>query len=188
MNAISNDTDLLTAFGLIRQEQITAQTITAEHNAAVAAVHAKFEGKAEAHAAEAVRLTELVRDYVKANKARLIPKGKSSRFAGHVFGWRSSGAVLELPKKLKTPTLIAQIKTWGQKAAELLIVTKETFSKDGAKAHWNTEIALDPATVAIEARTIGDLLRTTGIKLATYDEFFLEPAAVEGAPKTPAAK
>lgn len=169
MNPIQNTEQLAAALAVAKQSTILARSLTAEMDAEVAAVQAKFQGKIKTRTDEIEAATKAIHVYVSANRAALLPKdAKSTTLNGHEFGYRDNGGAIKAAPRLTEKKLLERL--MRVKALRRLFVReKPSLDKDAMKTKW---------------RSFGAQLTRLGARLVHTESFFIELDVTED----PAAK
>jgi len=159
MNPINNETQLIAALAEAKAATILARSMTAEMDAEVAAVKAKFEGKIKTRTDEAEAITQAVAIYANTHRKTLFAEGhKSTTLNGHTFGFRDNGGAIKTVKGVTEKKLLERLmRTPGLR--KLFVRNKPAIDKDAMKSRW---------------RTWKGPLQKIGARLVSAEAFFLE--------------
>lgn len=166
MNPIQNNDQLAAALSIAKQATILAHSLTAEMDAEVAAVQARFQGKIKQRTDEVEAATKAIHVYVNANRVALLPKdAKSTTLNGHEFGYRDNGGAIKAAPKMTEKKLLERL--MRVKALRRLFVReKPSLDKDAMKSKW---------------RAFGAKLQKLGARLVHTESFFIELDVTEEA-------
>jgi len=158
MNPINNETQLIAALAQAKAATILARSMTAEMDAEVAAVKAKFEGKIKTRTDEAEAITKAVAIYADTHRKTLFAEAKSTTLNGHTFGFRDNGGAIKTVKGVTEKKLLERLmRTPGLR--KLFVRNKPAIDKDAMKSRW---------------RTWKGPLQKIGARLVSAEAFFLE--------------
>lgn len=156
---IRHPKDLQTCLDLAARERIASNALTAEMDAEVSAIKARYESKIDKHKAEEASLLASAKEYAEANRASLLPKGaKSLPVGSHKLGWADNGGAVSFmrgkPEKKVLATLLKR-----PSLARLFVRHKPSLDKEAIAAKW--------------ARW-GATLRPLGIRFSNTESLFIE--------------
>lgn len=173
MNPIQNNDQLAAALAVAKQATILARSLTAEMDAEVAAVQAKFQGKIKTRTDEIEAATKAIHVYVSANRALLLPdKAKSTTLNGHEFGFRDNGGAIKTASKVTEKKLLERLMR-VKVLRKLFVREKPSLDKDAMKTKW---------------RSFGAQLSKLGARLAHTESFFIELDVSEDPKEAASAK
>jgi phage host-nuclease inhibitor protein Gam len=115
---------------------ILVRSITAEMDAEVAAVKAKFAGKISTRQSEAEAAIKAAQVYAEANRAELLKAGgKSVKLNGHTLGWRDTPGAIKCVKGTTEKKLLERLMRETQ-MRRLFVRTKPTLNKEAMLNLW----------------------------------------------------
>lgn len=138
---------------------ILVRSITAEMDAEVAAVKAKFAGKISTRQSEAEAAIKAAQVYADEHREELLKEGgKSCVINGHTLGWRDNGGAIRMAKGMTEKKVLAKLlKSSG--LAKLFVRRSPTLDKEAMKAKWS----------GFKAK-----LTALGVRLKHEESFFVE--------------
>lgn len=150
---------LATLLATAKQSTILVRSITAEMDAEVAAVKAKFTGKITTRQSEAEAAIKAAQVYADEHRAELLKDGgKSCVLNGHTLGWRDNGGAIKMAKGMTEKKVLAKLlKSSG--LAKLFVRRTPALDKDAMKTKWN----------GFKAK-----LTALGVRLKHEESFFVE--------------
>lgn len=159
MKPIPTHEPLMTLLATAKTATILVRSITAEMDAEVAAVKAKFEGKIKTRAGEAEAAIKAMQVYADENRKDLLKDGgKSCTLNGHVIGWRDNGGAIKMAKGMNEKKLLAKLLN-NSGLARLFVRRTPTLDKEAMKAKW----------MGFKAK-----LTALGVRLKHDEVFFVE--------------
>lgn len=159
MNPIQNLEQLRGALSVAQQATILVRSMTAEMDAELAAVKARFEGKIKTRADEAEAATKAIQVYAATHRDTLLWEGgKSCEINGHTLGWRDNGGAIKMAKGTTEKKLLAKLLK-NSALAKLFVRRTPALDKEAMKAKWN----------GFKAK-----LTALGVRLKHEETFFIE--------------
>lgn len=137
MKPVPTHEPLVTLLATAKQATILVRSITAEMDAEVAAVQAKFTGKIATRASEAEAAIKAAQVYADANRAELLKDGgKSFTLNGHTLGWQDTPGAIKTVKGMTEKKLLARLMQHTQ-LRRLFVRTKPSLNKEAMHARWD---------------------------------------------------
>ena len=158
MTPITTEDQLIASLAQAKAATILATAMTAEMDAEVAAVKAKFEGKIKTRTDEVAAIAKALQIYADENRKTLFPAKKSTTVNGHVFGYRDNGGAIKTVKGVTEKKLLERlIRTPLLK--RLFVRSKPSLDKEAMLTRWPL---------------YRDRLTKLGARLKKEEIFFLE--------------
>lgn len=159
---------LITLLNTAKQATILVRSITAEMDAEVAAVKAKYSGKIQTRADEADAAIKQAQVYADANRLELLKDGgKSCTLNGHTLGWRDTPGAIKTSGKGMTEKKLLERLMRNPQLCRLFVRTKPTLDKEAMLSRWDR----------FKAK-----LMKLGARRVTTENFFVE---LDVTPETP---
>jgi len=129
---------LLTLLATAKQATILVRSITAEMDAEVAVVKAKYEAQISNRQTEADNALKAATDYAAEHReALLIKGGKSVELNGHTLGWRDNGGAIKVAGKGITEKKLLQRLLRSSRLTRLFVRTKPSLDKEAMLTRWD---------------------------------------------------
>lgn len=152
--------DLHRALAQARVDTILANSLAAELNAELAAVHARFDDKIKGRMDSVKAITKAVEVYASKNRATLLKgKAKSLTVDGHEIGWRDNGGAVACVRGTKEKQVVARLLKAGGALRKYFIRQTPSLDKDAIKAKW---------------ATFSGKLKALGLRIKHEEAFFIE--------------
>lgn len=159
MNPIKDRDQLAHALAIAKQATILVGSITAEMDAEVAAVKAKYESKITQRKTEVEAASKAIQVFANDHREMLLHNGgKSCEINGHVLGWRDNGGAIKMTKGVTEKKLLAKLLK-NSALAKLFVRRTPTLDKEAMKAKWNG---------------FKSKLTALGVRLKHEETFFIE--------------
>lgn len=137
MKPVPTHEPLVTLLATAKQATILVRSITAEMDAEVAAVKAKFTGKIATRASEAEAAIKAAQVYADANRDELLKDGgKSCTLNGHTLGWRDTPGAIKCTKGVTEKKLLARLMR-DSRLCKLFVRNKPTLNKEAMQDRWD---------------------------------------------------
>jgi phage host-nuclease inhibitor protein Gam len=151
--------ELTTLLDAAKSATILVRSMTAEMDAEVAAVKARFGGKIKMRADESEAAIEAAQVYADKHRADLLKDGgKSCTLNGHTLGWRDTPAAIKCMKGTTEKKLLERLMRHTQ-LRRLFVRTKPTLNKEAMQERW---------------KRFKTKLTKLGARLVTTENFFVE--------------
>lgn len=151
--------DLHRALAEARADTILARSLTAEMDAELAAVRARFDGKIKTRTDNVKAITKAVEVYASKNRATLLKgKAKSLNVDGHEIGWRENGGAVSCVRGTTEKKAVARILKAGGVLKQYFIRQTPGLNKDAIKAKW---------------ATFGGKLKALGLRIKHEEDFYI---------------
>lgn len=135
---IKDRTELEQKLGHIARATILTNALTAEMNAEIEAIKARFAPKIEAQRDTINEATTAVENYVLSHRDELFARGsKTAAVAGHEISLRDNGGAIVQARGVTQAAIIERLLTHTDEAvADLFLSWKCSLSKEAAKNRW----------------------------------------------------
>jgi phage host-nuclease inhibitor protein Gam len=128
--------ELLQWLNTAQQATILARSMSAEMDAELSAVKARFEGKIKTRTDEAAAAIQAARVYADENRKELLKAGgKSVKLNGHTLGWRDTPGAIKCVKGMTEKKLLERLMRETQ-MRRLFVRTKPTLNKEAMLNLW----------------------------------------------------
>jgi phage host-nuclease inhibitor protein Gam len=135
MTPITNITDLRNALDLAARERILANSIKAEMDAKIAAVHAKHDDTLKGHAEAEAAYLKLAQKWAAEHRTDLLPKGiKTAKVGAHELGWEDNGGAVKMRKGTTEKKVVARM--LASKLSRLFVRHTPALDKTAIAAKW----------------------------------------------------
>jgi phage host-nuclease inhibitor protein Gam len=168
---IKDRTELERKLASMVRAKIHADALTAELNAEIETIKARFAPKLEALKEEINEGTTAVESYALSHRAELFGKdSKTASIGGHKLILRDNGGAIVTARGIKTDTVLDRLITHEDEgAADLFVRWKASLNKEAAKAKWPDYQAF---------------LEGVGLRMEHSEDFSIELSLVEAADST----
>ncbi len=165
---IKDRPELETKLGELTRATILQNSLTAEMNAEIEAVKARFTSKLETHKETVSECTTAIETYVLSHRNELFGKdSKTVEIGGHELSFRANGGAVETVKGITQATALDRLIIHeNEEIADLFVTWKASLAKDVIKAKWPDH---------------QEFLTSIGLRLEHSENFTIKLSLVEGA-------
>lgn len=137
MKTIKTHEELIDALETAKRATILARALTAEMDAEITKVKARFEDKILKQTTEADEIAQAVQVYASAHRESLLADGgKSCGINGHTLGWRDNGGAVKMAKGWTEKKALARLLLFPR-LAKLFTRSKPSLDKDAIARKWD---------------------------------------------------
>lgn len=165
---IKDRPELEAKLGQLARATIMSNALTAELNAEIEAIKARFAPKLEAHKEAISECATAIESYVVSHRAEIFAKdSKTATVAGHELSLRDNGGSVETLKGITQATVLDRLLNHEDEAtADLFIRYKSSLDKEAIKAKWPDHV---------------EFLSALGLKIEHAENFAIKLHLEEGA-------